>query len=339
MPLSAMVGFTQSLGSGVFGDLNSEQKECIKNILEAGTYMTELINEILEVNCLEEGEIELSIESLSLKNLLKKTLLTLKPLLKKHNIKLINQVQEDIQIEVDRNYFQRIVTHLLSNAIRYNRTDGCIVVSHRLLEEKLYLCIKDTGIGIENDRLRHIFQPSVRHLEQNKTLGTSLNLRDCRRLMGLMSGSINVCSEIKVGSVFYVDFPLSRQHIKHNEDQMTNEFIYFYDDEIHFNMLKNLLLTHKGYQLTGHHYSEDLHAFDFQQPSLFILLDMSKEDALFKLKLLKLLEKTEKSPTLFAIFEGYTEAADIRYILEETLVKNYLTRPFDFNQLLDVFEQ
>ena len=339
-PLSAILGFAQFLKSGVFGDLNSKQQECVNDIAEAGAYMTGLINEILEMTHLEDGNFDLLIESLSIKNLLEENLSLSAPLLAAHGIKLINHVQEDIKIEVDRKGFQRVFQRLMTNAIRYNRKEGCIVVSYRLLGEKLCLCIKDTGIGMTNDKLGRIFQPFVDNLEhKDAAKEEEMGLGACRHLVGLMSGSLSVCSEVNVGSVFYLEFPLSTVCLGLDTYRVANEFIYFYDDMVHFDVLKNLLLTYKGYELKGYHYSEDIHALNLQKSSTFILLDVDKNDVLFKLKLLKLLKKTKDSPTLLAIFEGRTEAINIRYVLEETLIDDYLTRPFDFNQLLDVFER
>lgn len=339
-PLSAILGFTQFLGSGVFGDLNPKQQDCVDNMLKAGSYMTGLINEILEVARLEKGDLELCIESSSVKSLIDGCLQTLAPLIKAHDIKLINRIDSDINIEVDRKYFQYIITNLIDNAVKYNKKQGCIILSHRVDDEKLYLYIKDTGIGISLDRIDQIFQPFVRNFDaRKKQPEKGIGLSGCKRLLGLMSGSLNVRSALSVGSVFYLDIPLSTPCEGRDKYHISYDFVYFYDDDIHFTVLKNLLVMYENYQLEGYHYSEDIHSLNLQESSKIILLDVDKNDVLFKLKLLKLLERTDKSPTVVAVMDEKTDAANIRYILEETLMDDYLTRPFDFNQLLDIFEQ
>ncbi|MCK4493407.1 MAG: hypothetical protein KAU26_05095, partial [Methylococcales bacterium] len=106
-PLVSLLGFAQFLGAG---KLNSKQQACVDNMLKAGAHMTGLINEILEVSRLENGDIALNIEQLSIKTLIRDNLQTLASLIQTHNIKLINHVQEDIEVQVDQKYFQQILT-------------------------------------------------------------------------------------------------------------------------------------------------------------------------------------------------------------------------------------
>ncbi|MCK5926098.1 MAG: HAMP domain-containing histidine kinase, partial [Methylococcales bacterium] len=209
-PLSGILGFAQFLDSGVFGDLNSKQRECVGNMLKAGSCMTGLINEILEVARLEKDDLTLCIDSFSIKNLIDECLKPLVPLIQAYDIKLVNHIDEDIEILVDRVYFQQVITNLIDNAMKYNKKNGCIIISYRILEGKLCLYIKDTGIGISLDKIDQIFQPFVRNFDtQDKLEGTEIGLSGCKRLLGLMSGTLSVRSTLSVGSIFYLEVPLS----------------------------------------------------------------------------------------------------------------------------------
>ena len=337
IPLATLLGFAQFLKAG---DLNTKQQACVDNMLKAGAHMTGLINEILEVSRLENGDIALNIESLSIKTLIRDNLKTLDSLIQAHNIKLINRVEADIEVQVDQKYFQQVLTNLIDNAIKYNKKEGCIIISYRLTEYQLCLHIKDTGIGISHDNVDTLFQPFVRDFDvKEKLYDNEIGLSGCKRLLGLMSGSLSVRSVLNVGSVFYVEIPLSTPDEKHHNDKKFYDFTYFYEDEIHFNILKNLLFMYQHYTLEGYHYSEDFQALNLQKSSKIILLDVDENTVLFKLKLLNLLQKTDQSPTIVAVFDEQTDTAAIRYVLDKTVITDYLMRPFDFNQLLDIFEQ
>jgi len=341
-PLSAILGFAQFLDAGVFGVLNNQQKECLDHMLSAGTHMTGLINEILEVARLESGNIELSTESLMINSIINDCLNILQPIAQKHNIKLVNRIKGNIKIEVDRQRFQQIIINLINNAIKYNKKNGCIVISSKVLEGKLRLCIKDTGIGITDDKIDNIFQPFVRVIDakqKNTIEGDGIGLSGCKRLVGLMGGSLSVRSELNIGSIFYLDFPLSYHCYGRNDYYSHHRLIYFYDNEIHFKLLENLLAPYKKYQLVGYHHGEDISALDLQDKITLMLTDIDNQDVAAKLRQLELLIQHIQPETTIAVFEKDTKASVISYVLEQAQVDDYLTCPFDFNQLLDIFEQ
>ncbi|MDQ7091853.1 MAG: HAMP domain-containing sensor histidine kinase [Methylococcales bacterium] len=340
-PLSAILGFAQFLEAGIFGELNQKQRDCVNNMLGAGTHMTGLINEILEVARLENGNIELSTESVAVDEITQDCLNLLEPIAQKQSIKLINRIQHPVKIQVDRKCFKQILINLINNAIKYNRKNGCIIVRYKIVNEKLRICIKDTGIGITEDKIDHIFQPFVRSLdsEQEKLIeGDGIGLSGCKRLIGLMSGSLSVRSELNIGSVFYVDFPLSFHCYGRNNYYTPQRLIYFYDDIIHFELLCNLLTPYPSYELIGYRHGEDMGSLTIDNEITFMLIDIDNNDVAGKLRQLQLLEKHIKPKATLAVFEKHTDAFAIKYVLEQTYIEDYLIRPFDFNQLLDILE-
>ena len=341
-PLSAILGFTQFLEAGVFGELNQKQLDCVANILSAGTHMTGLINEILEVARLESENIELCTQSLPINAVIDDCLSWLEPIARQHDIKIFNLISPPLKVKIDHKRFQQIIINVVNNAIKYNDKKGCIVIRYKVLPEKLRICIKDTGIGIDDNTIDSIFQPFVRSLDkqqQNNIEGHGIGLSGCKRLIGLMSGSLSVRSELNVGSVFYIDFPLSFNCYHRNDYCTPHRLIYFYDDVIHFELLRNLLAPYKKYHLVGYHHGEDIQSLNLEHQITLMLIDIDNQDVAGKLRQFQLLNRYIKPQVTLAVFEKHTEAFVITYVLEESDVNDYLMRPFDFNQLLDVFEQ
>jgi len=341
-PLSAILGFTQFLQAGVFGELNQAQHDCVNNMLSAGTHMTGLINEILEVARLENENIELCTQSLPINTVIDDCLSWLVPIAKKQDIKIFNLISHPVKAKIDHKRFQQIIINVVNNAIKYNKEKGCIVIRYKILPEKLRICIKDTGIGISDKTIDSIFQPFVRNLDekqQSSIEGNGIGLSGCKRLIGLMSGSLSVRSELNVGSVFYIDFPLSFNCYGRNDYYTPHRLVYFYDDRIHFELLRNLLAPYKKYQLVGYPHGEDIGSLNLAHQVTLMLIDIDNQDVVGKLRQLQLLDEYIKPQATLAVFEKQTEAVAITYVLENSSVNDYLIRPFDFNQLLDIFEQ
>lgn len=341
-PLSAILGFTQFLQAGVFGELNQKQHDCVNNMLSAGTHMTGLINEILEVAQLESENIDLCTQSLPIDTVINDCLNWLEPITKKHEIKIFNLISYPVKVKIDLKRIQQIIINVVNNAIKYNNKNGCVIIHYKVLPENLRVCIKDTGIGIDDNTIDSIFQPFVRSLDKNQQSsieGNGIGLSGCKRLIGLMSGSLSVRSELNVGSVFYIDLPLSFNCYGRNDYYTPHRLVYFYDDVIHFELLRNLLAPYKKYHLIGYHHGEDIRSLNLAHQVTLMLIDIDNQDVAGKLRQLQLLNEYIKPQATLAVFEKHTEAFVITYVLEKTHVNDYLIRPFDFNQLLDVFEQ
>jgi len=341
-PLSAILGFTQFLEAGVFGKLNQKQHDCVNNMLSAGTHMTGLINEILEVARLESENIELCTQSLPINTVIDDCLSWLEPIAKEHEVKIFNLISYPVKVKIDHKRFQQILINVVNNAIKYNNKKGCVVIRYKVLPKKLCICIKDTGIGIDESTIDSIFQPFVRSLDkkqQSSIEGNGIGLSGCKRLIGLMSGSLSVRSELNVGSVFYIDLPLSFNCYGRNDYYTPHRLVYFYDNFIHFELLRNLLAPYKQYELIGYPHGEDIGSLNLAHQISLMLVDIDNQDVAGKLRQLQLLNEYIKPQETLAVFEKHTEAFAITYVLEETHVNDYLMRPFDFNQLLDIFEQ
>ncbi len=160
-PLNAILGFAQLLESG--SPLPTpRQKASIDQILQAGWYLLVLVNEILDLASIESGKLSLSLEPVSLSEVLNDCQAMLEPQAEKIGVSL-NFPQSDIPCfaHVDRTRVKQVFINLLTNAIKYNRKGGRVEIkcSEGNTAERIRVSIQDTGIGLSAEKCAQLFQP------------------------------------------------------------------------------------------------------------------------------------------------------------------------------------
>ncbi|MDT7811619.1 MAG: hypothetical protein QOJ42_1535 [Acidobacteriaceae bacterium] len=212
-PLSAILGFAQLMESGSPTPTTS-QKRSIDQILQAGWYLLELINEILDLALIESGKLSLSVEPISLAEVMHECQDMIEPQAQKRGISVVFP-QFDIRffVQADRTRVKQVFINLLSNAIKYNRGGGTVVVDHITSSPgRIRICVKDSGEGLSADKLAQLFQPFNRlGQEANGEEGTGIGLVTTKRLIELMGGSIGAESTVGTGSVFWVELNLTAE--------------------------------------------------------------------------------------------------------------------------------
>ncbi len=212
-PLSAILGFAQLIESGDPAPTLS-QKRSVHQILQAGWYLLELINEILDLALIESGKMSLSQEPVSLREVMQECETMIEPQLEKRSIQItFPHFATPYFVKADRTRLKQILINLLSNAIKYNRPDGKVMVSCAPVgEERIRICVEDTGLGLSADKISQLFQPFNRlGQEANAEQGTGIGLVMTKRLAELMGGVIGVESTPGQGSVFWVELNLTTQ--------------------------------------------------------------------------------------------------------------------------------
>jgi signal transduction histidine kinase len=132
----------------------------------------------------------------------------IKPLLTSDNIQYINELDADSEILViaDQTQLKQVIINLLSNAIKYNNSNGSITIyAEPSSNNKLRLCIKDTGIGIKTELQHRLFEPFDRLDNEFISTGTGIGLSVTKRLLDLMNGDIGFTSAPGNGSVFWIE--------------------------------------------------------------------------------------------------------------------------------------
>ncbi len=206
-PLNAILGFGQLMESGS-PPPTPGQKDSIDQILQAGWYLLELINEILDLSLIESGKLSLSPESMSLADVLNDCQAMIEPQAQKSGIRLVFPKSDSPYfVKADRTRVKQVLINLLSNAIKYNRPDGMVEVTYsEITAERIRISFHDTGQGLSEEKLAQLFQPFNRlGQESGAEEGTGIGLVVSKRLVELMGGAIGAESTVGLGSVFWIE--------------------------------------------------------------------------------------------------------------------------------------
>ena len=222
-PLNAILGFAQLMESGLPSPTPA-QAGSIEQILKAGWYLLELINEILDLALIESGRLSMSMEPVSLPEVLLDCQTMIEPQAHKKGILMrFPHFNAPCFVDADRTRVKQVVVNLLSNAIKYNRTNGSVDVTFRAAaHDRLHISVRDTGEGLTDLQLAQLFQPFNRlGQEDSAEEGTGIGLVVSKRLVELMGGTIGAQSTAGVGSEFWIELNLAEPHALTLDDKVS----------------------------------------------------------------------------------------------------------------------
>ena len=208
-PLNSILGFSQlaELDPGV----SAEQKSYSRKINHAGKHLLILIEEILDLSRIETGDVELSMEAVSLIDIINDGMSWVAALAERRgiNFEFDPALLADVLVEADAIKLKQVFLNLLTNAVKYNQQDGGVsIICTRHVPGLVRIGIKDTGPGISKDRIAELFQPFNRlGAEFSEIEGTGIGLVITQKLIKLMNGRLEVESVLGEGSIFWVELP------------------------------------------------------------------------------------------------------------------------------------
>jgi len=214
-PLNAIIGFSEVMGSEMFGSLGSEKyQEYCHDILTSGRYLLEVINDILDMSKIEAGRMQLDLEALDVERTLLESLRVVSGRAEAKNLVLKADIESNTTITADRRAMKQIAINLLSNAVKFTPDGGTITVRSRALKDSVVLMIADTGIGITRQSLTRLGRPFEQVESQlTKTYhGSGLGLAIAKSLTRLHGGGMRLRSRIGCGTVVYVSIPRRALH-------------------------------------------------------------------------------------------------------------------------------
>ncbi|GAC1624749.1 MAG: hypothetical protein NVS9B10_11020 [Nevskia sp.] len=210
-PLNAILGFAQLVESGSPVPTPA-QKRNVEQILKAGWYLLELINEILDLALIESGKLTLSPEPVSLTEVLLECRTMIEPQATKRGLRMhFPSFEQPCFVNADRTRVKQVLINLLFNAIKYNRPDGVVAIecSPGALGA-IRISVRDSGAGLDAAQLAQLFQPFNRlGKETSAEEGTGIGLVMTKRLVELMGGRIGADSVVGSGSVFWIELSLT----------------------------------------------------------------------------------------------------------------------------------
>ncbi|MBW4591722.1 MAG: PAS domain S-box protein [Brasilonema angustatum HA4187-MV1] len=214
-PLNSILGFSQLLLQRYYNLFPVELRDMIERITKSGKHLLALIENMLDFSKLEKDKLELNPEEFNLLELVTASTEELRCLAEQKNLSLVLHANiENPTVINDSLRLRQILVNLISNAIKFTDTGGVFVEVQQRNQHQVVLMVKDTGIGIPQSELAHIFQEfwQVDKSTTRKYGGIGLGLAIADKLVRLMNGRITVESTINEGSTFRVQLPRNVSH-------------------------------------------------------------------------------------------------------------------------------
>jgi PAS domain S-box-containing protein len=225
-PLNGIMGYAQFLKKIL--ENNTSCNESIQGIITCSEHLLTLINDILELSRLEPKTLQAVHHEFSLSDFLKQIESFARHQTQQKNLHFVPKISKKLPIYVkgDEKHLRLIIINLLGNAVKFTEK-GQIVFQVKPIDHHLIqFSVKDTGRGIPKDQMETIFNMFQKSASKGQYVeGAGLGLTVCRRLVGLMNGTLHVDSVVNQGSTFWFDIPLEEisQHIEIQEINADSE--------------------------------------------------------------------------------------------------------------------
>ncbi len=209
-PFQGLLGIS-GLMAEEYENLNPEEAVLfINNINNSAKNLYNLIENLLQWSRIQRGKIELRQDKIELNYEVSYNINLLQRNAANKNIQIINNTAKDIQIKSDTNIFNSTLQNLISNAIKFTKPGGKIVIFSIKKEDTVELTVSDTGVGIPEEEQKKLFRIDTQHstMGTEKESGTGLGLIICKELIEMQGGKIWVKSKVGEGTAFTVTFKL-----------------------------------------------------------------------------------------------------------------------------------
>jgi len=210
-PMNAILGFGQMLEMDADA-LSENQQSSVKEILDAGQHLLNLINEVLDLARIESGKMEISIETVLIEDVLQQCINLIQPEAKIRHLELVDHVSsKGYIVQADFTRLKQVLMNLLSNAAKYNCEHGQVILDSKILDsQRLRISVTDTGKGLSDEEIAKLFTSFERMDVINNVEGTGIGLVITKHLIELMGGSIGVDSNKGEGSTFWIELLITQ---------------------------------------------------------------------------------------------------------------------------------
>lgn len=354
-PMNSILGFAQLLE---MNELLPKQKKSVKHILHSGKILLDLINEVLDISRIESGRLSLSIEPVPLESVIKEIVDVVYLLAKAKQIKieLTDSPLSKLYIKSDRQRLKQILINLINNAIKYNKIGGLVSIKTELVpglyenSQRIRISIIDKGIGISPEDLKKIFTPFERiGAEKSQTEGTGLGLTVVKKLVEAMGGKIGVESVKDVGSTFWFELPQAEHNqeelnpevflsLKSDNESFKGQILYVEDNQPNIELIEQIFsLQRSGIRLVVCKKGRDVVKVAKEKKPDLILLDLNLPDIHGSevLEQLKADKITKDIPVVVISADAMPQQLEK---LIKAGAKNYLTKPLDIKEFLEVID-
>jgi len=201
-PLNAVLGFTELMQTDPVDPLTPTQAQRLQRVLDSGRHLLALINDILDLGSLDEGQAMLPVQPVALAPVLQASLNQIETMAHAQQVSVIPDLPHaELLVMADARRLEQVLVNLLSNAVKYNRPSGEVHLSCEREGDAVSITVRDTGLGLRPDQVEQLFQPFNRLGAQfSKVQGSGLGLVITQELVKRMGGSLTVESTEGVGT-------------------------------------------------------------------------------------------------------------------------------------------
>jgi CheY-like chemotaxis protein len=216
-PLNAVLGLSEALLEGIFGDLNPEQDDALATIHASGRHLLELINDVLDIARVEAGKLPIEREQVLLRPLIEESAALVGSQLALKDQRLAIDLQAALPpVDIDRRRIKQVLINLLGNACKFSPRGATVTLRAERRDDarQIQIAVTDTGPGIAAGDRARIFEPFVT-LDPSMSRvhgGAGLGLALAKRIVDLHGGQIRVDSEVGTGTTFTVALPVSSSY-------------------------------------------------------------------------------------------------------------------------------
>ncbi|MES2176616.1 MAG: ATP-binding protein [Gemmatimonadota bacterium] len=232
-PINAVLGYSTLLLENIYGPLNDKQVEGITRTHKAAKHLLELVNDVLDLSKIEAGKIDLRLQPVVFPALIEDLFVTVRPLADQFGSMLSHEHEGDqVKVISDPRRVRQILLNLLSNAIKFGRGRPILLRSIPTEHGGIVIEVIDEGEGIAEADREKIFDEFVQLGKTQLTEGTGLGLPISRRLAEMLSGHLEIESEVGKGSTFRLTLPETAEaYMPRSSRQVDQEVVAMALDE------------------------------------------------------------------------------------------------------------
>lgn len=349
-PLNAIIGMIRELSKE---ELSANQKVCVENSSIASKHLLSIINNILDISKIEAGELTLENEHFVLNQSVKNVLSIMTSRAEEKGIYLRSDFSAFIHNTLigDPLRIEQILINLVGNAVKFTNKGGitikCKLLTDDYHEQKIQIAVSDTGVGMENKYLKNIFN---KFSQEDKAVsrkygGTGLGLAITFELIQLMNGSIDVESEKKVGTTFYVNLTFKKGSLSNvknnfNSNEIINiegvKILLVEDNEINRLVANNTFKYHKCIVEEAENGLEAIEKLRSKKFDIILMdIQMPEMDGLEATQIIRNDLKIQTPIIALTANAFKTEIEKCKIIG----MNDYVTKPFEENTLLKIISK
>ena len=211
-PLTSVMMTIEMLSTGFYGDLNEQGAGSVQRAEESLSRLINLVNDLLDLDKMESGQLELSFDDVSVRALADDGLLAVSELMRIKNLSARIDIDDNRMAYCDRDRMVQALVNIISNAIKFSSEGQSITLRADVDQGMVRLAVIDQGRGIPADKLATVFERfhQVNRDDGRRGIGSGLGLSICKSIVEQHRGNVSVVSEVGKGSTFCIAIPASQ---------------------------------------------------------------------------------------------------------------------------------